>query len=231
MLVSSSFTQAIIRLPRFVATSAAASFQLNLQLRVFEVAGNKTISTTTVPVTLDRTLTPTISAITPRELQPYTAASINVTWALPAASAAAVGLLNATAAGVTSLAAVSFQAPGASRRVSCLNVTVLSSNLSSRQYVETLNCAVGPDMPAASYNAWLCLPSLGCGYFGAAVKINATVTGISAMSGSTAGGTLLVISGSGEFSCKLQLHEHCMCCLQKPQVGHRCRGCNASLSY
>lgn len=198
VLLSSSVYQATIRIPPFVATSTAASFQLNLQVRVFERAGNKTVSTATFPLALERSLTPGISSISPRELQPYTAANITLTWTLTAAGAAAALLGNSTQSGTPSAAAISFQASPSSRTISCMNATVLTSNLSTSQYEETVSCAVGADMPAASFGVWLCLPSLGCGFLRAGVQVNATVTSISAASGSTAGGNQLVVNGTGE---------------------------------
>lgn len=197
VLLSSTFTAATIRLPRFVATSTTASFQLNLQLRVFDRASNSTISTATVPVTLERTFTPTVSTISPRALQPYTAGNITLSWAVPAAAAAAAGLLYATDAGAASVASVALQAAPSTRRVICGDALVISSNLTGSQCMETVSCAVGADMPAAVYGLWVCLPAVGCGHFAAAVHVNVTVAGISAAAGSTAGGTKLIITGTG----------------------------------
>jgi hypothetical protein len=205
VLVSSTFTAATIRLPRFVATSTAASFQLNLQLRVFDRASDTTISTATVPVTLERTFAPTVSTVSPRVLQPYTAGNITLSWAVPAAAAAAAGLLNATDAGAASVASVALQAVRSTRRVTCGAALVLSSNLTSSQYLETVSCAVDADMPAAMYGLWVCLPAVGCGHFAAAWQVDVTVAGISAVAGSTAGGTKLTITGTGGLQLLHQL--------------------------
>lgn len=197
VLLSSTFSLATIRVPRFVATSAAATFQLNLQLRVFDKATNTTISTATAPFTLDRAFAPSISTVSPRSVDPYTASNITLTWTLPAAAAAAGALLNATQPGAASTVTVALQAGRNTQRFACANAAVVSSNLTVSQYVETVTCTAGADMPAAVYGMWACLPAVGCGYFASAVRINATVTGISAAAGSTAGGTRLVITGTG----------------------------------
>lgn len=196
-LVASSFTQAVIRLPPFVATSTSSTFQLSLQLRVFDVVTKANITTATVPVTLDRTFTPSITTTSPGSMAPYTHGNVTVTWAVSAAAAVAAGLLNATAPGATSLAAVALQPGNDTARISCASPTVVDSNLTSAQYTETLTCLVGGDMPAATYGLWLCLPSIGCGYKPAVLQVNATVSSISAVAGSTAGGIRLVITGTG----------------------------------
>lgn len=242
VLMSSSFNQTIIRLPRFVATSTAATFQLSLLLRVVGTATNTTISTATVPLTLDRAFTPAVTAISPRALQPHTPANLTVSWALPAAAAAAAGLLNATAPGTASLAEVALQAPGSDQAFPCVGAVVQSGNLTSSQFAETLTCAASPDMPAGLYSLWACLPVVGCGYFAAAVQVNASVASISAAAGSTAGGTKIVITGTGGSSkslsrraadcsmlrpvCMLEGHHHDLLSLlpQASQPGQqRCR--------
>jgi hypothetical protein len=199
VLAGSSLTQATIRLPMFVATSTAPVFQLNLQLRVFATSSNTTLGTVAVPVTLDRTFTPAISSISPRDIQPYAVNNnLTFTWRVSSTAAAAAGLTNATDASAASLAAVSLQTTLGVRRFSCSNTTVLASNMTAANYSETVTCILSPDMPAASYNLWVCLPAIGCGYVPASVRANASVTGISAVAGSTAGGTQLVITGIGE---------------------------------
>lgn len=173
VLMSSSFNKTTIQLPRFVATSTAATFQLSLLLRVFDRATNTTISTATVPLTLDRAFTAAVAAISARGLQSRTPANLTMSWALPAAAAAAAGLLNATATGTASLADVALQAPGSNQAFPCAGAVVQSSNLTSSQFAETVTCAASPDMPAGLYSLWACLPAVGCGYFAAAVQVNA----------------------------------------------------------
>jgi hypothetical protein len=185
----------------FVATSTAPVFPLNLQLRVFATSSNTTLGAVAVPVTLDRTFTPAISSISPRDIQPYAVGNnLTFTWRVSSTAASAACITNATDASATSLAAVFLQTALGVRRFSCSNATVLTSNMTTANYSETVTCILSPDMPAASYNLWVCLPAIGCGYVPAAVRANASVTGISAVAGSTAGGTQLVITGTGELN-------------------------------
>jgi hypothetical protein len=96
------------------------------------------------------------------------------------------------------MASISLQSSPSAPMVSCGNATVANSNLTISQYAEAVTCLMGPDMPAAAHALWVCLPNIGCGYQAAAVQANASVASISAAAGSTAGGTQIVITGTGE---------------------------------
>jgi hypothetical protein len=201
LLSSSSFRQALLTLPRFVATSSAATLQLNLQLRVSEVAGNKTIATAVVPLMLDRAWTPLVSDVAPRAAPANTPVNLSLTWAVSAAATPTAGIGNASAPpGSASLASVVLQAGNSSRTVACVNATVLRGVLNgSTGNVESLSCLVADGgLSASDYAVWVCLPSIGCGYRGpTAVSVNASVSAISPAAGSTAGGTLVTLQGTG----------------------------------
>jgi hypothetical protein len=219
-LASSTNTLAMVQLPRFKAAVAAATRQLTLQLRVFDGASNITVATADVPYILDTAYTPSVTQVTPTTMEPFTAANLTVTWSVGATAAWVAGANDSLPAGTTSAAKVLLQAGLNGPLYACgvvsdgsvtPEVIITTSNLNSTAgiYQETVTCEVPATLPAASYDAWVFIDGVGCGFAAAAVRVPLNVSSISRTAGNIAGGTELIITGTGE------LQPMCWCCTNK----------------
>jgi hypothetical protein len=207
-LESSTNVLANIRLPRYKAMVAAAMRQLTLQLRVFDSITNTTIAVAPVPYTLDTAYTPSVSQVTPATLQPFTAANLTISWSAGAAAAVVAGVNDSLPEGTASAAEVYLQSGSNGLVYACgsvsgegtsSDVVVTTSNFNSTagSYQEGVYCELPGTLPAARYDVWVCLDGVGCGFAAAAVQVPLTVNSISRSAGSIAGGTELVITGTG----------------------------------
>lgn len=81
--------------------------------------------------------------------------------------------------------------------IPCANGTAwLANSPNSTLYNEGLTCSLPPAVPASTYTLWLCTRPWGCGY-APTFTVPLVVSSISPTTGSSAGGTLVTITGSG----------------------------------
>jgi hypothetical protein len=208
-MASSTNTLATIRLPYYKAGVTAATRHLTLQLRVFDHVSNTTIASAAVPYTLDIAYTPSVSGATPAILDPFTAGNITLSWSVGAAAAGVAGANDSLPAGTASVAKVFLQSGSNGRVYACglvpeeganpqVLVTTSSFNSTAGSYQGSISCQMPATLPAAGYDVWVCLEGVGCGFAAAAVRVPVNVSSISRSAGSIAGGTELVITGTGK---------------------------------
>jgi hypothetical protein len=209
VISSSTNTLAVVQLPRYKATEAATTRQLTLQLHVFDSASNTTIATAAVPYILDTAYTPSVAGVTPVTVEPFTASNVTLTWSTGAVAAGIAGMNDSLQVGTVSAAKISLQTGSNGPVYACgmaaagsatPEAIIITSNLNSTagSYQETVTCEMPATLPAAAYDAWVCLDGVGCGFAAAAVQVPLNISSISQTAGSIAGGTELIITGTGE---------------------------------